>query len=145
MIKYLKYDDKDFLKLCKKLEIEHKKVVKEQRTVGANCMNNLEKYKYVLVNYDNDIPNGIIALTEPVNGVSEIGRVFVEHNYRNRGIMTQLLNEVESIAKTKGVKKLRLCTYNRFESAVRLYKKFGFIKVEDKDETGFLIYMEKIL
>lgn len=145
MIKYLKYNDKDFLKLCKKLEVEHKEVIKEQRSIGANCMNNLEKYKYVLVNYDNEIPNGIIALTEPVDGVSEIGRVFVEHNYRNMGIMTQMLNEVELIAKTNGAKKLRLCTYNRFISAVKLYTKFGFRKVKEKSETGFLIYMEKIL
>lgn len=145
MIKYLKYNDKDFLKLCKKLEIEHKEVIKEQRAINANCMNNLDKYKYVLVNYNNEIPNGIIALTETVNGTSEIGRVFVEHDYRNRGIMTQLLNEVELIAKNNGTKKLRLCTYNRFVSAVKLYTKFGFRQVKDKNETGFLMYMEKIL
>lgn len=145
MIKYKKYNDKDFLELCKKLEIEHKEVIKEQRSIHANCMNNLEKYKYVLVNYDNEIPNGIIALTEPVNGISEIGRVFVEHNYRNTGIMTQMLNEVELIAKINGTKKLRLCTYNRFVAAVKLYTKFGFRKVKEKSETGFLIYMEKIL
>lgn len=108
-------------------------------------MNNLEKYKYVLVNYDNEIPNGIIALTEPVDGISEIGRVFVEHDYRNMGIMTQMLNEVELIAKANGAKKLRLCTYNRFVSAVKFYTKFGFREVKEKSETGFLIYMEKIL
>ena len=145
MIKYLKYNDTDFLKLCKKLEMEHKKVIKEQRTIGANCMNNLEKYKYVLVNYDNEIPNGIIALTKPIDGISEIGRVFVEHDYRNMGIMTQMLKEVELIAKANGAKKLRLCTYNRFVSAVKLYTKFGFRKVKQKSEAGFLIYMEKIL
>lgn len=43
MIRYLKYDDKDFLKLCKKLEIEHKEVIKEQRSIGANCMNNFRE------------------------------------------------------------------------------------------------------
>ncbi len=145
MIKYMRYNDKDFLELCEKLEIEHREIVKEQRIIGANCMNNLEKYKYVLVNYDNDIPNGIIALTDPIDGVSEIGRVFVEKEYRNRGIMTQMLNEVELIAKTKGAKRIRLCTYSRFVSAVKLYTKFGFKKVEEKNKVGFLIYMEKIL
>lgn len=56
-----------------------------------------------------------------------------------------MLNEVELIAKTNGTKKLRLCTYNRFVSAVKLYTKFGFREVKEKSETGFLIYMEKIL
>ena len=64
LIKETKNNDVDFLYLCEMLEEAHKNIIKEQRNKGANCLNNLEKYKTVFVAYENENPVGCIAITD---------------------------------------------------------------------------------
>lgn len=60
-----------------------------------------------------------------------ISVIFVDKKYRNRGIGTLLLNHSVEIAKEKGCKKIVLDVDRDNESAQLLYKKFGFISLED--------------
>lgn len=145
-IKETKNNDIDFLCLCEMLEKEHKNIIKEQRNKGANCLKNLEKYKTVLIAYEEEKPVGCIALTEVQNQICNIGRVFVKEEYRNRGIATKLLSKAEEYAKKEKARILKLDTYERFIQAVHLYEKFGFKRIKnDKFDpnTAFSIYMEK--
>lgn len=136
----------DFLYLCGLLEETHKNIIKEQRNKGANCLENLQKYKTIFVAYEDEKPVGCIAITEVENKVCNIGRVYVKEEYRNRGIATKLLNEVEEYAKKEKAKILHLDTYERFTQAVHLYEKFGFKKIvkdEFNPDFAFSIDMEK--
>ena len=146
IIKKVENNNADFFCLCEMLEKEHKNIIKEQRNKGANCLKNLEKYKTVLIAYEEEKPVGCIAMTEVQNEICNLGRVFVKESYRNRGIATKLLNEIEGYAKKEQAKILKLDTYERFVQAVHLYEKFGFKRIKnDKFDpnTAFSIYMEK--
>ena len=130
MIKEVAYDDYNFIELLKKLEKEHVDVVKEQRSPGANCLKNLDKYEYVLIYFDGKNAIGCLALSKAINKVVEIGRVYVLPEYRNKKIATKLFEKAFYIAKENGNRFLTLDTYERFEAAIHLYKKLGFYVVD---------------
>ncbi|MGB2691549.1 MAG: GNAT family N-acetyltransferase [Thermodesulfobacteriota bacterium] len=63
-----------------------------------------------------------------------ISVIFVDGKYRNRGIGTLLLNHAVEIAKEKGCKKIVLEVDRDNEGAQSLYKKFGFISLEEEPQ-----------
>lgn len=77
------------------------------------------------------------------NNSCHIGRVIVHKNYQNRGIGTQLLNEVYE--QNNNVKRFELFTGSRDEKNLYLYKKHGFkeFKSINTGEDYSLIYLEK--
>jgi len=125
-IKKVENNNSDFSKLCKKLDDIHNEIVAEQRSLGANCCVNNEKYTNVYIMYDGDYPAGCLAFTNPKDGIVEIGRVCVYKEYRKHGIATKLFDIAEEISKNNGATTLILDTYERLEDAVKLYKKIGF-------------------
>ena len=145
-INIVEYNNKDFIQLCSLLEKEHIEVIKEQRSPKGNCLNNLDKFKIVFIAYDNLKPIGCLAMKDVVNGVVELGRLYVLPEYRNQGIATKLFEIAESKAKENNAKRLILDTYKRFESAVKLYKKLGFIEINNYIENSpYSVCMEKVL
>lgn len=145
-INIVNYNNNDFIILCKLLEQEHIHVIKEQRSPNANCLNNLEQFKVVFIAYINDKPIGCLAAKDQVNDIIEVGRLYVVPQYRNNGIASNLLIKVEDYARKLGAKALILDTYNRFESAVKLYKKLGFYEIENYiSNSPYSICMEKTI
>ena len=63
--------------------------------------------------------------------IATIGSVYVQPQYRGRGIAKLLLEDLENYAKTQGVEILSLTVAKDYASAVNAYQKFGFIKVGD--------------
>lgn len=57
---------------------------------------------------------------------AEITRMFIKPIYRGNGFAVQLLEELETIAKSKNYKLLKLETSDKFKSAYRLYLRYGF-------------------
>ena len=123
------YKNEDFHHLCYLLEEEHVRVIKEQRSLRGNCLSCLEEFSYVFIAYHEQKAVGCIAMKNPVNGVIELGRLYVLPEYRNLGVATKLLKVIIKKAKQMDGVKLILDTYERFESAVKLYEKFGFKKI----------------
>lgn len=77
----------------------------------------------------------------------EIGRVYVLPEYRNKKIATKLFEEAFSIIQNEGNIAVTLNTYNRFKSAVYLYKKLGFKIVDtfpNLKHSPFSICMKKV-
>ena len=141
LIKETNYKDKDFTYLCKKLEQEHINTIKEQRSPNANCLNNLEKFTKVFIAYDTKAV-GCLAMKE--KDIVEVGRLYVEPKYRNKGIATELFKQVEEQAKKIKAEKIILDTYDRFDKAIKLYKKLGFKEIDNYIENSpYSVCMEK--
>ena len=60
-----------------------------------------------------------------------IGLVYVQPQYRGRGVAKLLLEDMGNYAKTQGVKILSLNVAKDYFSAIKTYQKFDFIKVGD--------------
>jgi ribosomal protein S18 acetylase RimI-like enzyme len=58
-----------------------------------------------------------------------IKNLYVENEYRNRGIGTMLMNKVILEASSKGSKTILLYVENHLDNVKRLYRKLGFRKV----------------
>ena len=80
------------------------------------------------------------------DGVAELGRLYVLSDYRNHGVATKLFDICCEQAKKDDAKKLILDTYQRFEAAIKLYKKIGFKEINNYiDNSFYSICMEKII
>ena len=79
---------------------------------------------------DAGIARGCIALRKLSDGKGEVKRLYVRPEYRGNGIATALVERIVEDARNIGYKELYLDTLPELESAVRLYKSFGF------EETG---------
>ena len=143
-IKKVEYNNQDFIQLCTLLEKEHVEVIKEQRSLKGNCLNNLDKFKIVFIAYDGIKPVGCIAMKDSINDIIEVGRLYVLPEYRNNGIASMLFNNVFDRAKELKAKKIILDTYKRFEQAVNLYKKLGFYEIDNYiTDSPYSVCMEK--
>ena len=79
---------------------------------------------------DDGIARGCIALRKLSDGKGEVKRLYIRPEYRGNGIATALVERIVEDARDIGYKELYLDTLPELESAVRLYKSFGF------EETG---------
>jgi ribosomal protein S18 acetylase RimI-like enzyme len=75
-----------------------------------------------------------------------IDNIWINVEYRKKGIGQYLVTSAEQKAKTKGIKRARLCTFD-FQ-ALSFYQKLGYTvygKLEDYPEGHTLYYLKKIL
>ena len=145
-ISIVKYNNPNFIQLCNLLEKEHIEVIREQRSPKGNCLNNLDKFKIVFIAYDNLKPVGCLAMKDKTDDTIEVGRLYVLPEYRQNGIASMLFNNVFDKAKELNAKRIKLDTYKRFESAVRLYKKLGFYEIDNYiTDSPYSVCMEKII
>ena len=79
---------------------------------------------------DDGIARGCIALRKLSDEKGEVKRLYVCPEYRGNGIATALVERIIEDARNIGYKELYLDTLPELESAVKLYKSFGF------EETG---------
>lgn len=79
---------------------------------------------------DDGIARGCIALRKLSDEKGEVKRLYVRQKYRGNGIATALVERIIEDARNIGYKELYLDTLPELESAVKLYKSFGF------EETG---------
>ena len=90
---------------------------------------------------------GIVALRKMESGVCEMKRLYVIPKYHGYGIGNLLVTKIIESAIIKGYQTMKLDTLARLESAVKLYKNFGFVETSAYNvnpETDIL-YFEKTL
>ena len=77
----------------------------------------------------------------------EMKRLFVLEDYRKFHAGSKLIEEILIAAKNDGYKEIFLDTITPLQSAIHLYKKFGFIETSPYYENPMddVIYMKKIL
>ena len=102
----------------------------------------------LLLAYWNDEVAGCIALTKMKDaGACEMKRLYVKPAFRKNKIGRILIEELLNSAKVRKYETMRLDTFLKLESAVHLYKQYGFqnISAYYNNPLPGVVYMEKEL
>lgn len=97
---------------------------------------------------------GMGVLREIDDAIGEIKRMYIKPKSQGKGFGKELYDLLEEKARVFGFKKLRLDTADIAHAALHIYRKNGFVEIENysggewdnrSDVEGILIYMEKEL
>jgi putative acetyltransferase len=91
--------------------------------------NKLDNIEQVVVAYLDNIPVGCGAIKTYTADTAEIKRMFVDQEFRRKGIASMLLSELESWAKELGYRKCILETGERQPEAINLYEKIRYQRI----------------
>lgn len=83
----------------------------------------------VVVCYEDDVALGCGAFKEYESNTAEIKRMFVLPEARGKGIASKIIVELENWAKELNYTSTQLETSQKLESAIALYRKFGYIDI----------------
>jgi putative acetyltransferase len=118
---------------------------------GSELKNPLTKYAppkgLLFLALENDNTAGCIALQPLEEGVCEMKRLYVSPGFRSRGIGEKLVALLLEEAAKLGYITMRLDTLTRLQSAIKIYRAFGFTDVSAyyKNPLPGVVYMEKVL
>jgi len=118
-------DSKDFLYLIRFLD-ENLKILDGDDHAFYAQFNGVDQIKNVVVCYENEIPVGCGAFKNYNDSTVEIKRMFVQPDYRGKGIASEIVNELETWAKSLDFKESILETGSMQTEAIHLYKKMGY-------------------
>lgn len=118
-------ENKDFKKLVKELD-SYLKITDGDEHDFYNQFNHINVLKHTVVAYKNKIPVGCGAFKKFDNKAVEIKRMYTHPNYRQFGIATLILSELQSWAKELNFKATILETGKRQTEAVQFYKKNNY-------------------
>ena len=118
-------DDIDFISLVVLLDQDLKIRDGEDHTF-YNQFNKIDKIKHVIVFYENDVAVGCGAFREKESDTVEIKRMFVNPDYRKRGIAAAVLKELENWAAELNYTYTILETGKKQPEAISLYQKSGY-------------------
>ena len=110
-----------------------------------------EKYKEpegaFIIAKDNNSVVGCVGIRKIEDKTCEMKRLFVNENYKGKGIGKKLVELIIEEAKKKNYEKIRLDTLSIMESALKIYYKNGFNKIEPyyNNPGDNVVYLEKIL
>jgi len=145
-IKHTDINDKDFLMLCKKLNDSENSLVPERANV-FDSLKGLDKILSVVLAFDGKTAAGCAALGFVNEETSELKRVFIDEAYRGKGLGKLLSKEIENLAKFKGFKSIMLDTWKPNKSAISVYEKLGYSRIEPQEPDAPLaekiVFMKK--
>ncbi|MBE6800825.1 MAG: GNAT family N-acetyltransferase [Ruminococcaceae bacterium] len=89
-------------------------------------------------------PAGCIALRKLDNENCELKRLYVKSEYRGKNIGSHLVKHIIKDAKEIGYKHILLDTLPFLETAISMYKRYGFYEIESYNNTPMdnLIYLK---
>src|SRR6478735_4647723 len=127
MIQLLRTDsaNPDFVHLVKFLDADLAIRDGEEHSF-YNQFNKIDRIKYVVIAYENNIPLGCGAIKEFQPSAMEIKRMYVSPESRSKGIASKVLGELEKWAKEMNYTKCVLETGKKQPEAIRLYEKNGY-------------------
>ena len=85
----------------------------------------------VLIAYMDDVPVACSGLRKYSESDIEIKRVWVEPEYRGHHIATEMMIRIEDKAKRQGFRRAILQTREQMNSAVELYEKLGYDRINN--------------
>lgn len=121
-------DNSDFIELVKQLDA-YLKVVDGADHDFYNQYNGLEALQNIVVLYVNDLPVACGAFKPYENNAVEIKRMYSKPNYRNQGIASKVLAELEAWAKETKHQSCILETGKRQVEAIAFYQKCGYQQI----------------
>jgi putative acetyltransferase len=118
-------ENKDFQKLV--IALDHDLAI---RNGDANDFftqfNKIDLLHHVVVYYLENQPVGCGAVKEFNNSTMEIKRMYVQIEFRGKGVAVAVLQELENWARELGYTYCVLETGNKMPEAIGLYKKSGY-------------------
>ena len=118
-------EDGNFQKLVKELDADLRIRDGEDHSFYAQ-FNKIDKIKFAIIAYDNELPVGCGAIKEYDQDRMEIKRMYVLENRRGQGIASAILKELERWAIDLNIKSCLLETGKKQPEAIALYKKNGY-------------------
>lgn len=139
----------DFVGLCRELDDFLNDIVGgEKQRVQYTPLNALTDIHDVVVAYVDGRPIGCGGFKRFTTDAAEVKRVFVEKEYRGRGISRMIMERLEEKAREKGYARLILETGEPLAAAMHLYTNMGFVRIPNYgpyQDMHASICMEKIL
>jgi len=83
---------------------------------------------------------GTICLDIKENNIGELKKLYVQKQYRSKGLAHKLYDELIKFARDNKISKITLGTYNKLEAAVKFYIKKGFEQIKNDSEEKDAIY-----
>jgi putative acetyltransferase len=132
VIKRTNSNDPGFKLLVSHLDHELWNELKEDQST-YDQYNKVPDLPTVVVIYINEKPIACGCFKQYLSDTVEIKRMFVEKEYRGRGLSKLILNELEQWAIESGFQFAILETSVHFKTAQSLYSKTGYIVIENYD------------
>ena len=118
-------DNPDFIELVKYLDAYLAEKDGDDHSF-YNQFNKIDKIKYAVVAYQDDVPTSCGAIKEYNTDTAEVKRMYTLPESRGRGIAGKVLTELETWAGELSYKKCILETGKRQPEAIALYQKMGY-------------------
>lgn len=115
----------DFIQLVEKLDA-YLAVVDGDDHDFYDQYNSIEGLKYVVLIYSDNQPAGCGAIKPFDSEAVEVKRMYVEPEYRGKGLASEILTELETWATELGFTGCVLETGKRQTEAIHFYKKSGY-------------------
>ena len=153
-IVYKEPETKEEITKAKELIIEYIKWLNQDlafQNIEDELINFPKKYEEpdgaFIIAKDNDKVIGCVGLKKLDDNICEMKRLFVNDIYRGKGVGKRLVEKIIEEAKDKNYKKMRLDTLKTMESALKIYYKNNFYKIEPyyNNPNKDVVYIEKIL
>lgn len=123
-------ENKNFTELVTFLDLDLAERDGEDHSFYAQ-FNKIQLIKYVVLAFENNIPVACGAIKEFDSSTFEIKRMYTNPSHRGKGIATKILFELEKWAKELGYKKCILETGKKQPEALHLYKKCGYVTINN--------------
>ncbi len=82
---------------------------------------------------DNDgVVAGCIAIVKAAEGVAQLRWFILTPETRGKGLGKRLMEEVVTFSREAGYRRIILWTFSELETAIALYRRWGFVKTEEK-------------
>ena len=119
--------DKVFGKLCEHLNQELEELIgKKKQNEQYDQYNTLEAINDVVLVYEGEKAIGCAAYKPFDEETAELKRVFVDKDYRGKGIAKELLRRIEADARISGYRFMALETGTLLQDARELYTRSGY-------------------
>ncbi|MFX0558035.1 GNAT family N-acetyltransferase [Maribacter sp. CXY002] len=89
----------------------------------------INKGGYIFIALWNDTPAGCFAFIPNKDGFFELGKMAVSENHQGKKIGQEMLAHAVQFAKSKDWKKIILYSSTKLDTALHIYRKFGFQEV----------------
>ncbi len=117
---------KDFIRLNEEWIQKYFEIEQIDKDLAENPYRIIKEGGYIFSIIDEDKVIGVCALINNDNGVYELARMAVANQHRGKGYGSLLIETCLNKLKNINAKKVCLVSNTKLETAIGLYKKFGF-------------------